>query len=934
MTGDLQTIVLSADTSLSMQIGGQTVSAAVAAGATEENVRSAVLGMLNSQRTTGAIRGGLAAPFVYDSFENTTIVYPDESSGAGSITTGTAFSGSASLSLPNSKSLIIFRDWISAGLGPFTWGSSAAAVRSAFASAGVEAGVAAGGWTNRTHCLYYYEFEFNNLPGDLPDVPVTFDSLALSSGSGSIATWVDEATGSYDVAVTIGGQTETLTAALMTATARTPSITSITPDSIGSAATTTVFTIVGTQLLEAVSVQIGAEDCEFDTGSATDSKIVCTLSKQFSSGNYSAFVTVALLGKTNSINIVVGTQIAVVSPTAGSTLGFGTITLTGSGFPYNTTATSIDLVSADLSVVVPCVLASAQASKLICSPRPSSPLSTSSITTVTIVRFSGAFNTSLPGSGYDFDPAKTPTVTGLTPTESATQTSILVIGTGFDLSTDTPVVTIGSSSCNVTSLNATAVECTTGDERPGLRAVTVVFPDIGKATGSASLKFIATLSGGGLDLGISLSGGVQLAPNASVVLVKDSTRAECLVLNSTVGYLHCRTPKFTLLGNYTVASVGDADVVCRDGQDPPCYIDVTARFSLTSISPISGSQGDVISITGTFFTGASYNITIGSATCASPSVTDTEITCTLGSGAAGIYGVEVAVGDLGLVPSDPPLNFTYFHTIDNTKTGLLKNDNTYSLTSSINGGASLYIQGTGFGFVKENVTVLVGSNPCPVTSITPTRILCLVPAASAGDVAISVRIAGTTITGPTLSYASPATPSVSAVAPSVAVAGTPITISGSFGNGFVTGDVTVTAGTAPCVVTASADTQIVCTVGTGRAGTGQALKLLIADRGLATVAASAETAVALGFTLSAIVPAVSARSGGALVTLTGTGFDTVATNVTLCGVQCKVSAITPTSVTVLLDVSTPKLSVLLVEGSLIFDDNQDLELNAGENSRI
>eukprot|EP00741_Cyanophora_paradoxa_P020071 tig00021222_g19372.t1 len=469
---------------------------------------------------------------------------------------------------------------------------------------------------------------------------------------------------------------------------------------------------------------------------ASSTVVSCTLPR-IVAGLYSVSLNVLPLGLSrSSATFTYNLHISSVSPTSGSFLGRNFITFAGSGFPTGSQLSEVTLQGP--SANVSCAVVSAARKALVCTPTAASADPVAGIThsvIATSVLF-GDVQLQVPmrdvATGtllsYSFDPARTPSITSVRPTIGAASMAVTIEGTGFDLSSKQPRVAMGGVECTVdaTAFNSTHIECLAGAGRPGSFNLSVVFPDVGAASGDLAYTFAAhvtsmsskkTLFTGGTHLRLGLVGTVNpSAQQARVTLKKNSTLLDCLVLNISVGELWCdmQSVPESALGTYVLSSIGGADVVCLDTIAPLCGIDVTDGSTIVSVEPTSGTEGSSLAIKGTLpdLTGVDaaepYIVTVGPAGCI---VTDVQrsdapdndtIFCTLGKGLAGTFPLVVYVAGRGNVPN-PATTFIYQHAV--TATGIEKSDGSLSTSSSINGGAMLRLDGSGFGSDARNVSL-------------------------------------------------------------------------------------------------------------------------------------------------------------------------------------------------------------------------------------
>ena len=136
------------------------------------------------------------------------------------------------------------------------------------------------------------------------------------------------------------------------------------------------------------------------------------------------------------------------------------------------------------------------------------------------------------------------------------------------------------------------------------------------------------------------------------------------------------------------------------------------------------------------------------------------------------------------------------------------------------------------------------------------------------------------------------TPTLTSVSPTFGGYYTLITLTGT---GFSTNmaENVVTVGVAACTVASATDTEITCTVGEGNPGD-RPVSVLVTTKGAAEQASP--VTFTYSFSVSGISPSSGSAAGGAVVTITGTGFgDDVA--VTIGGEDCAVLTVEYTEVT-------------------------------------
>eukprot|EP00741_Cyanophora_paradoxa_P015378 tig00020876_g14844.t1 len=733
----------------------------------------------------------------------------------------------------------------------------------------------------------------------------------LSSAYGSLVCAAPAlAEGAHDVVVAVGGQSATLAAAFAADGAATPSVASISPAACGPFGDVATFTVTGALLAADAEVAIGGVPCAVDAASATASSLVCSVARALYGGDLPLSILLPAAGRASgAVSVAVGTEIASASPASGSVLGGGAVTFAGRGFPVDpATFASVELVSAAGGSVA-CAPLSSAAGAFVC--RPAAAPNASEPFLVASVAF-GNVSVALPAPAYTFDPAATPTITGVLPPAAGIGATVTIAGGNFSQAVGAPTVQLGAAPCAVTSVADDSIVCVAGESLPGPAAVSVVFAGTGAASGAASFEYAAEVTGlssaaaslaGGLALRLGLAGSVKLAGPVSAAVVEltpaSGPAIACAMTALAAGEVACTMPAVgaAAAGAYAISSVAGAAVVCSDAATA-CTVTIAAETTpqISSVSPASGANGDVLTISGFFPTGA-LSVSIGTAPCAVESSSNESIACTLGLGVAGAFPVVILVETVGLAAQpEPATSFGYALSV--TSLGLPVFDGTFRNAGSTNGGAVLHINGTGFGPNASAVDVTVGGRACPVLAAAYTSLTCTLPSGSAGAAPVQVAVNGVSVAGPAFQYSANYTPAVTSVKPSSGFSGVSITIIGTYGNdsSWSLSDIAVTVGASSCTPTAATTVAISCTLSAGRAGPSQRVSVLFADRGYATVAPTTRFTVPLS--VFAIAPATSSFAGGQSVTIDGNGFDPAAhnaTGVTICGAPCRVTSSSYTS---------------------------------------
>ena len=686
----------------------------------------------------------------------------------------------------------------------------------------------------------------------------------------------------------------------------TPTVTSVTPQS-GNALTT--FTITGSLFLpplasDNVMVRFGLYDCI--VMSVNNSVIECRLDLMQMPPSFTPLelsVDIPGLGSaTTSLpqtTIELSPIITALSPANSSTEGGSHLFISGHGFP-----------SGELSVTVgdeSCEIVSQSYSSVQCLMAGGSP-------GVFLVQMARATDPQYPFEcvaenscmvAYSLD--HTPMVQNVMPA-SLVGPGDIIIEIGGTLFSEIPqdnVVMVGGEECSVTSANSSFIQCsipalpagnyplyltvcppspTLGSYCPG-RAVIMSEP----LSSPAEITDVTPRQGsvaGGTQLSIS---GLGFSTNPSEVSVSIGGQT-CTVTSSSYNQIMCTTAA-------NAAGTYDVMVTSLGIQYPPTQ-NYTYSMEMTpmvmSINPSNGQQGTNVVISGSNL-GGSTSVDIGGSECTvdTEASSDTDIMCSLGLNLAGEHNINVNVDGVGSAMVDEDLAFNY---------DLLLT--TFSPTSGSMAGMSSIMVG-GMGFNPTEISATVCGEECSL-STSPGSLSafeCVLPpmtSSSGGTINCPVTVQSLGITAQfqeMFTYSEDLTPIVERInrTRGGTQGGSRILIEGS---GFDGGSVSVTIADVPCEVMSSAENEIVCDTGvSGRTIRAQVM-VFVEGKGFAESENIVFWYVDLWssrFTWSNQDPP---REGDFVVVQTGQ--------------------------TLVLDVTTPVLSYLLVQGGeLIFDEDAE-----------
>ena len=523
------------------------------------------------------------------------------------------------------------------------------------------------------------------------------------------------------------------------------------------------------------------------------------------------------------------------------------------------------------------------------------------------------------------------------------------------------------------------VSCSVPDAVPGTGPVSVHLPDRGDAVLPASLTFgvyiavtgvsPATGSAGGGTL-LTVSGGGFGHLNAS----DGTTSADaitisgkpCALLSRTATELVCQTPPVvptaadlaTWLGTFSPLPSAAADVVARhdvavkdaSGEAAACAAQGAAGCTfgfalvqtpmLLSITPPSGSEGDMLVATGSalsltasetriYIDGESCEVstaegTSGSnttaacpvASCPSEMLDVVDVTCSLPHLRGGSHVVTVGTVAAG---HSPTLSSAVL-----TTTPQIRSFSPHS--GSVAGGALLTLVGDGFSTSASDLDVKLAGKSCRVVSASVTQLSCLTPPAvgltqdSTAAIEVSVRgVTGTCAADDSgvceFMYSRALTPLLTgAEATSKAFDEWTMTISGTFGDGsnFPIGSAEIFIGRATrCIPTGTVSASaLTCKAVPPPSGTHVVTLVTSWGAALGTAASSRRRSLSSGqardtlptvegatFSATSVSPTSTSLAGGAALTIAGTSFSPTDTSVRVCGDACKITSISATSLT-------------------------------------
>ncbi|KAG7457780.1 hypothetical protein MATL_G00230750 [Megalops atlanticus] len=495
-----------------------------------------------------------------------------------------------------------------------------------------------------------------------------------------------------------------------------------------------------------------------------------------------------------------------------------------------------------------------------------------------------------------YSSALVPSVTGVSPDSvTGNTTTVTVTGSGFGTLLDDVAVFAGDVMLEVTDVTDDNITLSVGPMPAGDHVLKVVILSKGLASGVATLTSLPTAtltpaSGsvkGGTPLLITGNG---FAPGNTSVTVGGSACSIDWVMPDEVC---CLTPAH---------SAGSVAVQIRVFSVE--YPVLTFTYSqaatpvITSVTPQTGSSGSVVTITGSGFGSdlQHVSVTIGNALCNVSALNDTQIQCTVGDHAGGVFPVMLHHAVKGYADSQSVFNYELL------LTRVMPNEGGYG------GGSILCVEGSGFD--PNSSRVLVCGKECDVQRqmSTSTMLYCEAPSynGTAEQQACLVEVLnghGSVNLTNGFSYKSLLTPVITEISPrrGGTAGGTRLTITGS---NFSTNssEITVTIAGSVCDVESANNTHIICITNAQPRSQQTKVRVNIRDRGIAKMDHA-------DFFYIDVWSSKYTWGG-------------------LSPPEAGTFAVITKGQTILLDTSTPVLKMLLIQGGTLVFDEADIELQA------
>ncbi|XP_057684607.1 fibrocystin-L-like [Corythoichthys intestinalis] len=325
--------------------------------------------------------------------------------------------------------------------------------------------------------------------------------------------------------------------------------------------------------------------------------------------------------------------------------------------------------------------------------------------------------------GFEWLEEKTPTVSGISPSQGSIGLGTLLTVTGTGFSTESASIMVGDAQCAVEEIAVDRVVCRLGSAAAGTYPVWINLPSLGhpRFDGGSVLNFTYQLIVSSFTpMSGSVAGGTLLTITGygfswdTRVTVGG---AVCKVVHAIPTEIKCRTPAGSVGSQTVIVSAG----AMSETASSTFTFDLALTPQISSLSPkktfVFGRR--VLTVLGSNL-GEPTNesaVYVGKVECVTEQWTSINVTCLLPVLPPGMHEVHVQVGNNGYPETSNGVNSTIEY--------VLEVHSISPTVGSLMGGTELTISGSGFSRNVSDNKVYLGDSECEVQVASEHELQCI-----------------------------------------------------------------------------------------------------------------------------------------------------------------------------------------------------------------